>query len=97
MSAPPKIPAATRNEIAETVARRRALQREIARLIDERRAIPNNKQLAESFGVSYSVVRRTLHGDPYRNEHPADRTEDRCDANSHEAKGDKHPPQVICA
>jgi chromosome segregation ATPase len=101
MSAPPKIPVATRNEIAETVARRRALQREIARRLDERRAvsgqlerlrnersaisreivsliekrqaIPKSAELARLKGVSYAVVKRVVHGEPYVTQHPEDR------------------------
>jgi hypothetical protein len=72
MSARPKLPEAARSTIMETVEKRRALMREIARLQDEKRALPNNKTLAKQLGVSYDVVHRTLHGDPYKERHPQD-------------------------
>lgn len=72
MSARPKLPTAARVVIAQTVQRRRILTKLIAELQDEKRKIPNNKALAKQLGVCYAVVRRTLHGDPYKNSHPED-------------------------
>lgn len=72
MSARPKLPVATREVILKTVSRRRELMRKIAELQDEKRKLPNNKQLAKQLDVCYAVVRRTLHGDPYKTRHPED-------------------------
>jgi len=44
-------------------------------LEDEKRAIPDNKTIAERLGVNYSVVRRLLYGEPYKNAHPDDNQE----------------------
>jgi hypothetical protein len=74
VSAPPKLPTQARERILTVVRQRRYLMREIARLTDERRLLPNNKQLARQLNISYSVVRRTLHGDPYKKLHPDDLT-----------------------
>jgi hypothetical protein len=72
MSARPKLPEVARSTIMQIVEKRRNLMREIARLQDEKRAIPNIKTLAKQLGVSYDVVHRTLHGDPYKTQHPED-------------------------
>lgn len=72
MSARPKLPTADRLTIMQTVQRRRELMRKIAELQDEKRKLPNNKELARQLNVCYAVVRRTLHGDPYKTRHPAD-------------------------
>jgi hypothetical protein len=69
---PRKLPDTACAEIMQTVEKRRAIMKEIARLEDEKRQIPNNKTLAKRLGVCYSVVRRALYGDPYKTPHPAD-------------------------
>ena len=72
MSARPALPAQARETIAKTAERRRVLMKQIATLQDEKRQLPNNKTLAEKFGVGYDVVRRILSGDPYKIPHPDD-------------------------
>lgn len=72
MSAHPKLPKTLRMEIMQTVQKRRDLVRKIAELQDEKRRLPNNKTIARRLGVCYAVVRRTLHGDPYKTRHPQD-------------------------
>ncbi len=72
MSAPPKLPQAKRELIAQTIQRKRILTRLIATLEDERRQLPTAKQLARELCVSYHVVNRVIYGDPYTNTHPMD-------------------------
>ncbi len=72
MSVRPKLPTAKREWILRMVQRRRTLTKLIAELLEEKRKIPDNKTLAKQLGVCYSVVRRTLHGDPYKTRHPED-------------------------
>lgn len=72
MSALPKLSEAERTDVQRVVQQRRLLTKLIATLQDEKRKLPNNKTLAKLKRVSYSVVRRTVHGDPYRTDHPDD-------------------------
>lgn len=72
MSAIPKLPKTVRAEIQTIEQKRRTLMKEIAKLQDEKRALPNKKTLAKQLGVCYSVLRRTINGDPYRTSHPED-------------------------
>jgi len=76
MSAPPKLPAAVREEAFCIAQRRRMLTKLIATLQDDKRQTPNHKALAQDLNVSYSVVRRIIHGDPYKNKHPRDEQRD---------------------
>jgi hypothetical protein len=72
MSALPKLPEAVREEIRQVIERRRNLQRMIATLEDEKRQLPNRKELAQRYDVSYDVVARVAFGDPYKTAHPQD-------------------------
>lgn len=77
MSAPPKLPSSTRAEIARIANRKRRIVKLIARLQEVKRQIPSAPQLAKKLNVSAQVVRRTINGDPYINQHPLDANQSR--------------------
>lgn len=72
MSARPKLPQETREELQRMESRRRRITKLIARLQDEKRKIPAKVAIARKLNVAYSVVMRAVHGDPYRTAHPDD-------------------------
>lgn len=59
---PAKLTPEARADIMNTVQRRRAYTRLITKLIAERAALPNHKELARAYGVHYSSVARTVYG-----------------------------------
>jgi len=58
---PTKLTPIDRAEIMNTVARRRALTRMIAKLVHERAQLPNHRELARQKGVHYSSVTRVIY------------------------------------